>query len=88
MRADEFQALLNQRPFQPLRLHISSGQTVEIRHPELAIVGRSLVFAAVGRADKPGAPGEPGRVVEHVAHYDLLHIVKIEPINGETPESN
>ena len=82
MRAEDLQKLLNQRPFEPVRLHISSGQTVDIRHPELAIVGRSLVFVAVAQR---GKPAKPGHVVDYVAHYNLLHIVKIEPLDGTKP---
>jgi hypothetical protein len=72
MRAEELRDILDRRPFEPLRLHISSGQTVDITHPEAAIVTRSLVV--VGR----GGPG----VHESAVHYNLLHIVKIEPLNG------
>ena len=79
MRADDLQKLLNTRPFEPLRLHISSGQWVDVRHPEMAIVGRSMVFVAVAQS---GKPAEPGHVVESVAHYSLMHIVKIEPLDG------
>jgi len=81
MRADELQKLLSQRPFEPIRLHISSGQTVDIHHPELAIVSRSLVFVAVPLRGKRAKPGD---VFDYVAHYNLLHIVKIEPLNGTT----
>ncbi len=86
MRADDLRELLNQRPFEPVRLHISSGQAVDIWHPELAIVSRSLVMVGVGRGDRADEPGEPDRVVHHFAHYNLLHIVKIEPINGQRPK--
>jgi hypothetical protein len=85
MRADELQKMLNQRPFEPLRLHISGGETADIRHPELAIVGRSLVFVARGRNNQADAEAKPGQIVNHAAHYNLLHVVKIEPINGRTP---
>ena len=83
MRPNELLTLLNQRPFEPMRLHISSGETVDIRHPEMAIVGRSLVFVAVAER---GKPAKPGQMVDHVAHYNLLHIVKIEPLNGARPK--
>ncbi|MFQ5425376.1 MAG: hypothetical protein ACE5F9_15530 [Phycisphaerae bacterium] len=73
MRADELRHILDQRPFEPIRLHISSGQTVDIRHPEMALVSRSLV--AVGVAGDQG-------VADYIVHYDLIHIVKIEPLNG------
>ncbi|MFQ5805198.1 MAG: hypothetical protein ACE5I3_01970 [Phycisphaerae bacterium] len=71
MRAEELREILDRRPFKPVRLHISGGQAVDITHPEAAIVTRSLV--AVGL----GGPG----VHEAVIHYNLLHIVKIEPLN-------
>lgn len=47
---------------------------VDIKHPEMAIVSRSLVAVGVGAE-------EAGEVVEYVVHYNLQHIVKIEPLN-------
>ena len=52
MRADELRALLDRRPFEPIRLHISSGQTVDIKHPEMALVTRSLVVVGVNESDE------------------------------------
>lgn len=74
MRAEELQKILNRRPFEPVRLHISSGQTVDIRHPEMAFVTRSLVVVGVTESD--------GEVADYAIHYNLLHVVKIEPLNG------
>ena len=74
MRADELRALLDRRPFEPIRLHISSGQTVDIKHPEMAFVTRSLVVVGVTHSDD--------RVADYAIHYNLLHIVKIEPLDG------
>ena len=78
MRADELRALLDRRPFEPIRLHISSGQTVDIKHPEMAFVTRSLVVVGVT------ASGE--RVADYAVHYNLLHVVKIEPLDGGRPK--
>lgn len=75
MQASELKTLLSRRPFEPIRLHLSSGDKVDIRHPEMAIVSRSLV--AVGLGDSNG-------VADCIVHYNLIHIVKIEPINGQT----
>ena len=74
MRADEMRALLDRRPFEPIRLHISSGQTVDIKHPEMAFVTRSLVVVGVTESDE--------RVADYAVHYNLLHVVKIEPLDG------
>lgn len=51
MRPDDLAALLERRPFQPLRLHLTDGKQFEIRHPEMALVWRSVVriFGPAGR---------------------------------------
>ena len=73
MRADELRKFLDQRPFEPIRLHISSGQYVDVKHPEMALVSRSLVAVGVGAADG---------VADYIVHYNLIHIVKIEPLSA------
>lgn len=73
MRPDDLKAHLDRRPFVPFRLHISSGQHAEVRHPEMAIVGRSLV--AIGEGGTDG-------VADIIVWYNLLHIVKIEPLTN------
>ncbi len=78
MRADELRQLLDRRPFEPIRLHISSGQTVDIKHPEMAFVTRSLVVVGVTTSDE--------RVADYAVHYNLLHVVKIEPLDGTKPK--
>ena len=71
--------LLDRRPFEPMRLHISSGQAVDIKHPEMALVTRSLVFVGVTDSDE--------RVADYGVFYNLLHVVKIEPLNdSKTPK--
>jgi hypothetical protein len=47
MKPEELIELLAERPFLPLRLHMSNGRTHEIRHPENAIVGEDVVALAV-----------------------------------------
>lgn len=74
MRAKELLKILRAQPFQPLRLHISSGEYVDIHHPEFALVTQSLV--AIGIAKKSGA------VADYLVHYNLLHVVKVKPLNG------
>jgi len=75
MRADDFKRLLDERPFRPLRVLITSGQYVDIVHPETAIVGRSY-FAAARRPNKQGI-AQGGLAV-----YNLIHVVKIVPLTG------
>ena len=39
-------------PFRPFRIHMASGWTFDVRHPEMVRVGRSnlLVFSFVGES--------------------------------------
>jgi hypothetical protein len=62
-------------PFRPFRLHMASGKTFDIRHPEMVKVGKSflMVFSF--------APGEPELIeqwetvslmlTESISHLDL-----------------
>lgn len=65
--------MLDKRPFEPFRLLVSGGQHADVMHPEMAIVGRSIV--AVGEGGKHG-------VADRIVWYNLLHIIKIEPLTA------
>jgi hypothetical protein len=68
MRPDDLRDLLRQQPFCPLRLHLTTGEVFEVRHPELAQIARSIV-----RLDLPPESGAERRAV-----IGLLHIVWVE----------
>jgi hypothetical protein len=51
MKPEELIEFLAERPFVPLRLHMSNGRTHDIRHPEMAIVGEDVVALGVERED-------------------------------------
>ena len=71
LHASEFRKILNRRPFEPFRVHITSGETVDIRHPEQAVVSTSMFAFAVGRRKD---------VVTDVGWYNLIHVVKVVPL--------
>jgi hypothetical protein len=73
MTADELIELLEERPFVPLRLHLSDGQVREIRHPDMAIVSETLVAIGVPRGDNP-------RLATKITRCSLSHVVSIEPM--------
>jgi hypothetical protein len=57
MTVQTFRELLAQRPFKPFRLVMSSGQTYEVRHPEMAMLTRSDILVGLGETDE-GVPAE------------------------------
>lgn len=64
--------LLEQRPFIPLRLHMSNGRTHEIRHPEMAIVGEGVMALGIEHddSDRP-----------RLRFVSVTHINEVEPIS-------
>ena len=44
--------LVNRRPFQPLALRLSSGESYEIRHPENVFLTKSRIVIAFPETDQ------------------------------------
>lgn len=59
------------RPFQPFRIVCTTGQSYNITHPELLMVGRRTII--VGLADVPGQP-----TWDQFVTIPYLHIARIE----------
>ncbi len=68
MRPDDIRTLLEQRPFQTFRLHLTHGTIFELKHPDMAVVGRSTVTVAI----------PPEQSAERRAVIALLHIMWVE----------
>lgn len=75
MRPHELIEILAERPFAPLRLHMSNGRTHDIRHPELAIVGQDAVAIGV-ESDEGELPT--------IRLISVSHINEIERIPSST----
>jgi hypothetical protein len=76
MTIQTYRELLSQRPFRPFRLMMSSGQSYEVRHPEMAMLTRSDLLVGVGESEE-GVPSE-------FRICSLLHVATVEPISKST----
>lgn len=74
MTVQTFRDLLTRRPFQPFRLVMSSGQTHEVRHPEMAMLTKTDLLVGVDDAGD-GIPAA-------FRICSLLHVATIEPISA------
>ena len=74
MTLQTFREMLGRRPFQPVKLTLSSGQTYEIRHSEMALLTRTSILIGTDLAED-GVPAE-------FKIISLLHVTAIEPINS------
>jgi hypothetical protein len=72
MTVQTFRDLLSQRPFKPFRLVMSSGQSYEVRHPEMAWLTRNDILVGVDESED-GVPAE-------FRICSLLHVTAIEPL--------
>ena len=77
MTVQTFRDLLAARPFKPFRLVMSSGQTYEVRHPEMAWLTRTSILVGIDVADD-GVPAE-------FKICSLLHVTAVEPLNPLRP---
>ena len=80
MTAEELTELLEERPFQPLRLHLSDGRTREIRHPEMALVSDHFVAIGIPKSEK-------SKVVK-MTFCTIPNIVEVEPVEIEKPSGD
>jgi hypothetical protein len=73
MTVQTFRDLLAARPFKPFRVVMSSGQSHEVRHPEMAMLTRTSMLVGVDIADD-GVPAE-------FKICSLLHVTAVEPLS-------
>src|SRR5437764_1215350 len=48
MTVSDFKKLLTQRPFEPFRVVMSSGERYDVRHPEMAWLTRTTLYNGTG----------------------------------------
>ena len=73
MTLQDFERLLKARPFQPFRVRLSSGETHDIQHRELAFLMRTKLMLGLD-PDRTGYPDEWTMI-------SLLHVTSIEPVS-------
>ena len=81
MTHEELRDVSKRQPFKPFRLHLTTGATVDVRHPDLIMVGRRS--AVIGIAD---APSET--IYERTFQVDLPHVVGVEDLPARSSRRN
>ncbi len=73
MTLQTFKTLVSQQPFKPFRIVMSSGQSYDVRHPEMALLTRTDLLVGTNVADD-GVPAE-------FKICSLLHVTAVEPLS-------
>ncbi len=77
MAPEELHETLKQQPFEPFRIVLTDGESYDIRHPDLVLVGkRTAIVGLMGRANTP--------FFDRTVKVDLLHISRIEPLGASS----
>ena len=70
MTAETFREILKRQPFDPFRVVMSSGESYNVMHPEMAFVtAKSLILAIPDPAHPEG---------ERLAFCSYLHVAHVE----------
>jgi hypothetical protein len=80
MTLQTFREILTRRPFQPFRLVMSSGQSYDVRDPEMALLTRTDLLVGTDIQDD-GVPAE-------FKICSLLHVATVEPLSASANSSN
>ena len=76
MRSEDLLDRLEDRPFQPFRVHLSDGTTLDVVEPGMVIVGRSTAVLP----SRFGRDAEGRRLAEHWRTIALMHIVQFSDL--------
>jgi hypothetical protein len=76
MKPEEMRALLRKRPFQPIRVHLTDGEFVDIIYPEINLVASDTFAVGV----PPVVRSEPWPRAERAILLGWEVIDRVEPL--------
>lgn len=79
MQRDEVLKLWRQRPFAPFRITTVIGETIDVMHPNLMLVGGNTI--TIGTPD----PHHPPPAADELLWLDFAHIAHAEPLDSVSP---
>ncbi len=79
INSNDIQQKLDERPFVPFRVIMSSGQFYDIKHPDLVLIGKRHLFVGTASDDNP-------KMFDRSSLLSILHVAALEalPTGAET----
>ena len=68
-------------PFIPVRIIISSGQTFDVYHPDLVLVGRRDMIIGMASSENPAQ-------YEQTTRVPIMHVTALEDLPAAIPAKN
>ena len=69
---EQLRELLKRRPFQPFRVHVKDGRVLEVRYPEINLLGQSYINIGIP------VPDDPDPVFDYTVFVPLSWIDRLE----------
>jgi hypothetical protein len=85
MNARDLRKLLRAEPFEPVRLGLSDGRSVLIRHSHQVVVSDRHVYVGLAKLKRSAPLATPRRADAPPKDWlwiNILHVVSVEPANG------
>lgn len=80
MTQEDLHEAVRRRPFEPFQIVLTTGETYDIRHPELLMVGRRSAII--------GITSDPAKTVyDRSIKVDLLHVVGVKDLPVQPPSA-
>lgn len=73
MSPEELNSALRRKPYVPIRVHVTDGVHYDILNPEMAMIGRTILFIGLRRDIDSPYFDEPVMV-------SMRHVTRVEPI--------
>lgn len=81
MQAEDILTKQKRQPFEPFRMFLSNGEQFDCRHPEMLLVGKRALTLGVARQQNDVR-------YDYAVEIDLLHVVRLEPIQSTAAGGN
>ncbi|MEW6251209.1 MAG: hypothetical protein AB1716_11220 [Planctomycetota bacterium] len=87
MIAADLRKILKAEPFEPVRLGLSDGRSVLIRHPDQVVVSERHVYVGLAQVERSRpltTPRKADAIPKDWLWLSILHVVSVEPVDGQT----
>jgi hypothetical protein len=92
MRLDDIRQLTRAQPFVPFRVHIASGESYDITHPDMLVSTLGSICVAAPDQDHPLSDGTGSFRIHSLYHVHTIELLMPPPpragTNGVHPNSS
>jgi len=82
MMPEDIKKLLKRGPFKPFTIVMSNNERHPVYHPEMLIVGKSILALAI--LSPTAGPSDEMPLADYVIWLSPEHVLKIEPLEAAT----